>query len=73
MLGMKELNYGITGTLVAKAGLNEMDERDFLSRSSLIDSADVAIVFGGTNDYFGVIDQSILPRGTMERIISITP
>lgn len=51
-LEMEELNYGITGTLVAKAGLNQTDEKDFLSRAHLIDAADVAIVFGGTNDYF---------------------
>lgn len=49
---MDELNYGITGTLVAKAGLNQTDEKDFLSRAHFIDKADVAIVFGGTNDYF---------------------
>ena len=51
-LGMEEENYGITGTLVAPAGMNREDGRDFLSRISLIDSADVAVVFGGTNDYF---------------------
>ena len=51
-LEMEELNYGITGTLVAKAGLNKTDEKDFLSRAHLIDEPDVAIIFGGTNDYF---------------------
>ena len=51
-LKMDELNFGITGTLVAKAGLNNLDENDFLSRVSLIDNADVAVIFGGTNDYF---------------------
>ena len=51
-LGMEEENYGITGTLVAKAGLNTDDGKDFLTRASLIDGADVAVVFGGTNDYF---------------------
>ena len=51
-LGMEELNYGITGTLVAKAGLNKGGEKDYLSRAHLIDDADVAIIFGGTNDYF---------------------
>jgi lysophospholipase L1-like esterase len=51
-LGLKELNYGITGTLVAKAGLNRTDEKDFLSRAHLTDEADVAVIFGGTNDYF---------------------
>lgn len=51
-LGMEELNYGITGTLVAKAGLNQADEKDFLSRANLVDDADVSVIFGGTNDYF---------------------
>jgi lysophospholipase L1-like esterase len=52
MLGAEIENYGITGTLVAKAGLNNTDEKDFVSRAHLIDSADVAVIFGGTNDYF---------------------
>ena len=51
-LGLEEENYGITGTLVAKAGLNISDGNDFVSRMGLIDSADVAVIFGGTNDYF---------------------
>ena len=51
-LGMMELNFGITGTLVAKAGLNQSDQKDFLSRVQLIDDADIAVIFGGTNDYF---------------------
>ena len=51
-LGLEELNYGITGTLVAKAGLNRANEKDYLSRAHLIDEADIAVVFGGTNDYF---------------------
>ena len=52
MLGAEEENYGITGTLVAKAGLNNSDGKDYVSRAGLIDEADVAVVFGGTNDYF---------------------
>ena len=51
-LKMEELNYGITGTLVAKAGLNQTDGKDFLSRAHLIEDADISIIFGGTNDYF---------------------
>lgn len=51
-LGMEEENYGITGTLMARAGLNRENRDDFLSRIDLIDSADVAVIFGGTNDYF---------------------
>ena len=51
-LGLEEMNFGITGTLVAKAGLNQSDGKDFLSRACLIDNAEIAVVFGGTNDYF---------------------
>lgn len=51
-LKSEELNFGTTGTLVAKAGLNQSDGKDFLSRVNLINDADVAVVFGGTNDYF---------------------
>lgn len=51
-LGMEEQNYGITGTLIAKAGLNATDGKDFGSRLELVFSADVAVIFGGTNDYF---------------------
>ena len=52
ILGAEEENYGITGTLVAQAGLNRNDEYSFLSRLDLILSADIAVIFGGTNDYF---------------------
>ncbi len=51
-LGLEEENYGITGTLIARAGLNRTDGKDFVSRLHLIDGADIAVVFGGTNDYF---------------------
>lgn len=51
-LGLEEENHGITGTLVAKAGLNRTDGKDFVSRLHLIDEADIAVIFGGTNDYF---------------------
>ena len=51
-LGFTEENYGITGTLIAKAGLNKEDGKDFVNRVHLIDDADVAVIFGGTNDYF---------------------
>ena len=52
MLGVEEENFGITGTLMARAGLNEEDGKDFLSRASLVEDADLSVVFGGTNDYF---------------------
>ena len=51
-LGWREENHGITGTLIAKAGLNRTDGKDFVSRLRLIDDADIAVIFGGTNDYF---------------------
>lgn len=51
-LGLTEENHGITGTLIARAGLNRTDEKDFVSRLPLIDRADIAVIFGGTNDYF---------------------
>lgn len=51
-LGAEEENYGITGTLVARAGLNRNNGDAFVSRIQLIDKADIAVVFGGTNDYF---------------------
>ena len=49
-MGLEEVNHGITGTLVAKAGLNNDDDKDFVSRIHLVDDADVAVIFGGTND-----------------------
>ncbi len=51
-LGAQEENYGITGTLVARAGLNRNDDKAFLDRLHLIENAETAVVFGGTNDYF---------------------
>lgn len=55
-LNATEENYGITGTLMAKAGPNREGEkesgRDFLVRLPNIDAADAAVIFGGTNDYF---------------------
>ncbi len=51
-LGAQECNFGITGTLVARAGLNKSDGNAYVDRLSLIKDADIATVFGGTNDYF---------------------
>jgi lysophospholipase L1-like esterase len=62
MLGADEENYGITGTLIAKAGLNNEDGKDFVTRLPLIYGADVAVIFGGTNDYFWS-DKPIEPDG----------
>lgn len=50
--GWVEENYGICGTLMAKAGMNTDDTRSYVDRLPLIFGADYAVVFGGTNDYF---------------------
>ncbi len=52
MLGAIEENYGITGTLVARAGLNNSDDNAYIDRVHLVDNADYIVIFGGTNDYF---------------------
>ncbi len=62
MLQAEEINLGITGTLVARAGLNRTDKNAFIDRLPLIKGADIAIVFGGTNDYFWS-DRPIFPKG----------
>ncbi len=51
-LGFTEDNQGITGTLVARAGLNNDNLNAYVDRAGLIHGADYAVVFGGTNDYF---------------------
>lgn len=51
-LGVVEQNEGITGTLVAKAGLSDGAGTSFVERIQLIKDADIAVIFGGTNDYF---------------------
>lgn len=51
--GYEELNYGITGTLLARAGLSASDGTSFLDRYPQMDpEADAVVVFGGTNDYY---------------------
>jgi len=64
-LGCTELNHGITGTLMAHAGLNHKDENDFVHRLPLIQDADAAVIFGGTNDYFWS-DRPIYPPKSLE-------
>ena len=59
-LGAEEDNQGITGTLIARAGLNRTDGKSYVDRIGLTDGAELAVVFGGTNDYFWS-DQPILP------------
>lgn len=51
-LGAEEINHGITGTLVAKAGLSRDDGTSYFDRIDLVLDADVTVIFGGTNDYF---------------------
>ena len=51
-LGCEEINLGITGTLVARAGLSRDDGTAFVDRLPLLEGCDRAVVFGGTNDYF---------------------
>ncbi|MBE7043464.1 MAG: SGNH/GDSL hydrolase family protein [Ruminococcaceae bacterium] len=61
-LEIEEENYGITGTLIARAGMNRTDGKSFLDRLHLMEGADIAVVFGGTNDYFW----SDRPIGTID-------
>ena len=51
-IGAEECNYGITGTLMARAGLSKSDGTSFLDRYEAMEDADLAVVFGATNDYF---------------------
>ena len=59
-LGAEEINHGITGTLVAKAGLSRDDGTAYVDRIDLVLDAEVTVVFGGTNDYFWS-DRPIMP------------
>lgn len=52
MTQWEEVNYGITGTLVAKAGPSESNGTAFLDRYETMEDGDFVVVFGGTNDYF---------------------
>ena len=52
MTGHTEINLGITGTLVARAGLSASDGTAYVDRYPQMEGADYAVVFGGTNDYF---------------------
>jgi len=47
-----EANFGITGTLMARAGMNRNDGKSFLDRLDLVLNSDFVMIFGGTNDYF---------------------
>ena len=52
LAGMTEVNYGITGTLVARSGLSASDGTAFIDRAPAMEDGDLIVVFGGTNDYF---------------------
>ena len=47
-----EINYGATGTLMARAGISTADGSSFIDRYPMMEDGDLVIVFGGTNDYF---------------------
>ena len=59
-LGAEEINHGITGTLVARAGLSREDGTAYVDRLDAVLDADVTVIFGGTNDYFWS-DRPIMP------------
>lgn len=51
-MGAEEENFGITGTLMARCGMNRNDGKSFIDRLDLVLDADITVIFGGTNDYF---------------------
>jgi len=51
-LGAEEINHGICGTLVARAGLSRENGTAYIDRIGSITAADRLVIFGGTNDYF---------------------
>ena len=51
-LAAEEINCGITGTLVARAGLSRDNGTSYIDRIAGTGGADCLVVFGGTNDYF---------------------
>lgn len=50
--GVKVYNLGIPGTLLARAGQSRIDGNSFIDRYKNLKNADIAVIFGGTNDYF---------------------
>ena len=52
MAQCEERNYGITGTLIARAGLSATNGTSFIDRYMDMEDGDFIIVFGGTNDYY---------------------
>ena len=51
-LETEEINHGICGTLVARAGLSRDNGTSYIDRIGSISGADRLVIFGGTNDYF---------------------
>ncbi len=52
MTGTEEINYGITGTQMARAGLSASNGTSFIDRYRSMEDGDMVVVFGSTNDYF---------------------
>ena len=52
MIKCQEVNYGITGTLIAKTGPSLCNGTSFIDRYPDMEDGDFVVVFGGTNDYF---------------------
>lgn len=63
-LDAEEVNLGITGTLVARAGLSASDGSAFVDRVGQLAGADCAVIFGGTNDYFWSDAPIVNPGGS---------
>lgn len=53
LMGCTELNYGQSGTRVSKSD-DYMPTKSFIERyTSIANDADIIVIFGGTNDYYG--------------------
>jgi lysophospholipase L1-like esterase len=52
MAGCEELNYGTTGTLIARAGVSIPNGRAFIDRYEEMADGDLVVVFGCSNDYW---------------------
>ena len=52
MVDCEEINFGTTGTLIARAGVSVPDNVAFIDRYVGMPEGDLVVVFGGTNDYF---------------------
>lgn len=50
--GYEEVNYGMTGTLIARAGVSIPAGSAFIDRYLEMQDGDLVVVFGGANDYW---------------------